>query len=211
MKNLSPQDFFRQNNLEQSEPKILFLGGLSAEKGTLLILKVFEKLLKKVPNTKLLVAGYFDTSFKSFFNLKKFGFAQNYKKNVLKVLRNLDNSVVFLGPIKNVPQAMQASDVIVFPATVGHFARPVIEAGFMAKPVVASNLSPLDELVINNKTGFLVDPKDEDMWVEKLMLLLKNKELNKRIGEGALQYCMQNFDIQDQICKVEKVYCQLTN
>ncbi len=196
-------------------PQILFLGGLSQEKGTLVIFKAFEKVLKQLPKTnltevKLLVAGYFDLDLNSVSFCKKFFPAYKFKLEVSDILEKIKDSVVLLGPIQNIPQAMAASDVIVFPATVGHFARPIIEAGFMKKPVIASDLAPLDELVINNQTGYLIDPQDIDAWADKLFLLLTDKDLNIKMGEAGYNFCVQHFTIQNQIKIIESIY-QLLN
>ena len=200
---------------KQVEKKILFLGGLSKEKGTLLIFKVFEKLLKKLPNAKLIVAGYFrlrplakargyagqvDQTIKKFFPSQKF------EKDVDQILQKIKKNIVFLGPIKNVPQVMAECDVLVFPATVGHFARPIIEASCMGKPVVACSLSPLNELVIDGKTGFLVNTNEIDLWVEKLYTLLTNKDLNKKIGQAGFEFATKKFDVKLQIQIIEKIY-----
>ncbi|MFA5074986.1 MAG: glycosyltransferase family 4 protein [Candidatus Babeliales bacterium] len=213
------QNFLFKNNLDKNAPKILFLGGLSREKGTLEIFNIFEKLLKKVPDAKLLVAGYFDLKINNIFNIKRYFPVDRYKLKIKKVLDKavrmdstgsprtaLKENIIFLGPIKTVSQIMSISDVIVFPATVGHFARPIIEAGFMAKPVIASKISPLDELVIDNKTGFLVDIKDTNLWAEKLENLLLNKSLNKQMGENAYNFCTQNFNIDMHVKKIENIY-----
>ncbi|MFC1894506.1 glycosyltransferase family 4 protein [Candidatus Dependentiae bacterium] len=205
-KNINYDDFLIKHNLKKDSPRILFVGGLSREKGTLIILKAFKKLLKIMPRVQLLVAGYFDLRLKSKVNLKRYFPAQRYKFQVKKALGDINESIVFLGAINNVPQAIAASNIIVFPASQGHFARPIIEAGFMAKPVVASNLPPMDELVINNKTGFLVDPFNYEDWMEKLHALIINKKLNQKMGQAAFDYCCSNFDVNDQIVKIEKIY-----
>ena len=113
-----------------------------------------------------------------------------------------------LGPIQDIPQAMASSDLIGFPATVGHFARPIIEAGFMKKPVIASDLAPLDELVVNNQTGYLVDPNDTDAWADKLLLLLTDKDLNKKMGDAGYNFCIQHFTVIAQKKFIENIYEQ---
>jgi len=188
---------------------ILFLGGLSEEKGTLVILRALEKLLQSLPKAKLLIAGYFDLSQIDSFGIKKFFPAHKFKTEVKTILEKVKNNVIFLGPIKNVPQAMASSDVLVFPATVGHFARPVIEAGFMKKPVIASNISPLDELIIDGKTGFLVDPNQTDLWSQKLYLLLTSNQLASDFGQNAYDYCCQKFHISQNVKSVQNIYDQL--
>jgi len=199
---------FNNNNLDPSfgKLKILFLGGLSKEKGTLLILKVFELLIKEFSNVELLIAGYFDNSVVSKFSLKYYLPSQIYKREVNAVLLNIKDKIKFLGPIKNVPEMMATCDIVVFPATVGHFARPIIEAGFMKKVVVASNLQPLDELVINEKTGFLVDPKDLNVWKNVLKKLLNDGNLRNFMGDNAYKFCVENFSIQNQVDKIQDIY-----
>lgn len=188
------------------QPQILFLGGLSQEKGTLVIFKAFEKVLKQLPQAKLLVASYFNLELSKTPYIKKIFPAYKFKVEVAQIFEKIKESVVLLGPIQNVSQVMAVSDIIVFPATVGHFARPIIEAGFMKKPVIASNLAPLDELVINNETGYLIDPNDNDTWAKKLLLLLTNKNLNTKMGEAGYDFCRRHFTIQNQIKNIEDVY-----
>ena len=208
-KDLEKQEFLLENNFDKHVPKILFLGGLSEEKGTLVAFEVFKKLLNLIPNAQLLVAGYFDLSLKNRLNLKRYFPSQTYKMKVGRVLKGIKNNVLFLGPIKNVEQFMAISDVIVFPATVGHFARPVIEAGFMGKPVIASDLPPLDELVLEGETGFLIDTKKHELWIRRLHALLTNKVLNKKMGQSAFEHCLKNFNLNDQILKIEGVYKEI--
>ncbi|MCK4499731.1 glycosyltransferase, partial [Candidatus Babeliales bacterium] len=127
-------------------PTIFFLGGLSREKGTHIILKSFAKLLRRLPSAKLIIAGYWSecdkTGWRSILGKTP---AEKFKNEVEQLLKPMKNSVELVGAIKNVPEFMAKSSCVVFPATVGHFARPVIEAGCMGVPVVASKLAPLDE------------------------------------------------------------------
>jgi glycosyltransferase involved in cell wall biosynthesis len=202
---ISCQKFLKENSLNPEHPKILFLGGLSREKGTLQIFKIFKLVLEKLPKTKLLVAGYFDLS-PAARSFKKFFPASKFKQQSEIELSKIKNSVVFLGPIDCVPQAMQACNLVAFPATVGHFARPIIEAGFMQKPVVASAMPPLDELVKNEKTGFLINPNNTGKWAEKVILLLSNDQICKNLGIQNYEFCTKNFDIKTQVAKIEKIY-----
>lgn len=204
---ISPATFTKKHALDHQTPTILFLGGVSQEKGTLVILEVFEKLLHSLPNAHLLIAGYWDLEPSS--TLKKYFPAQRYKDQINKALEKVRHATTILGPITNVPEAMAASHVVVFPATVGHFARPIIEAGFMKKPVIASNLSPLEELVVNGKTGYLVAPSNISQWAEKLAYLLTNKTQRLAMGTRAYEFCNQNFTISSYQEKIFKIYAPL--
>lgn len=190
-------------------PTILFLGGLSAAKGTHIIFGAFKKLLRRLPQAQLLVGGYFEKKTSALCNPRYYIPTERYKRQVLALYKQIEPSTRLLGPIEEVPYAMQASDVVVFPATVGHFARPIIEAGFMKKPTIASKLPPLNELIVSNRTGYLVDAQAIDVWVEKMYILLTNPMLRQLMGEHAHEYCSKHFDLHTQAIKVQKVYEQV--
>ena len=206
---LSAIKFLEQHKLDSATPIILFLGGLSHEKGTDVILKAFKLVVQKLPQTKLLIAGYFDPNLNSTSWLKNLSPSHKFKKNALKIYNELKQNIILLGPTQNIPAAMAASKVVVFPSNFGHFARPVIEAGFMKKTVIASNFAPLDELIKTTPeecTGFLIDPKNIAAWADKLLLLLTNNDLNKKMGEEGYRFCTAKFDLKNQIKIVEQIY-----
>ena len=78
---------------DSSGPQILFLGGLSQEKGTLVIFKAFEKVIHKAPFAKLLVAGYFDLDLNKTSYLKKLFPAYKFKLEVACVLEKIRDSM----------------------------------------------------------------------------------------------------------------------
>ena len=99
-----------------------------------------------------------------------------------------------------------ACDVLVFPATKPHFARPVIEASAMGKPVIASDLEPIDELVVDGETGYLVPVGDEARLLEKLTFLFEHTEVAARLGENGKAFARAEFDQRQQMQKILQVY-----
>jgi glycosyltransferase involved in cell wall biosynthesis len=212
--NAVKEDFFNPAQAvahsSDHRPTILFLGGLNEEKGTLNILKAFVCMRSRVPHAQLWIAGYFDTTLHTPFSFSYYRPQERYKRAVLKMIEQCGDAVTLLGAIREVPTVMALSDVVVFPATVGHFARPVIEAGFMKKPVVASACAPLDELIVHEKTGFLIDAQDIQGWVDILERLCTDKSLNESMGAAAYHYCRDRFDLSQQVGEIEKLYEQAT-
>jgi glycosyltransferase involved in cell wall biosynthesis len=212
---VDPQWFDASLTLKKNScPTILFVGGCAPEKGTLLILQAYEQLLVQVPHARLQVAGYFQPTSYPWWHPRRFSFEQKYSDEVQKLIARLPKynvalqspGVEILGSRKDIPQLMAASDVVVFPASLGHFARPVIEAGFMKKPVIASALPPLNELVQDGVTGFLVPPNDSAQWATQLTRLLTDVALNKQMGEQAYDFCQKKFLLADHIQKIESIY-----
>lgn len=76
----------------------------------------------------------------------------------------------------------------------------------MAKPVVASNIPGISELVINGETGFLVPPKNPEAFAEKILFLINNPDLRKQMGEKGRERVINHFSIERYVRGVEKVF-----
>lgn len=204
---VSSDSVIKKYNIDISQPTLLFLGGLSQEKGTLQALRIFEQVLKIVPAAQLLLAGYCDLSCAG--GMRKYFPMQKYKDKVSTLLNRLGDRVIRCGIVRNVPELMAASSVVLFPATVGHFARPIIEAGFMKKPVLASALPPLDELVVDGKTGFLLDPHQPQQWADRFAELMTDSGLYHTIAQQAYDFCWEHFEVGQYAKKMMDLYKEL--
>jgi glycosyltransferase involved in cell wall biosynthesis len=131
-----------------------------------------------------------------------------YYKSVLDIIKQhqLKNIVRFTGMQQNVPEVIAALDVLVFPSTIPHFARPIIEAGAMAKPVVASRLGGPEELVVDGVTGILIPPRDPKQLAEAIYKLLMNEQTAKAMGEEGCKPARQLFDAETNVRDVMTVY-----
>lgn len=99
-----------------------------------------------------------------------------------------------------------ACDVLVFPATKPHFARPVIEASAMGKPVVASDLKAIDELVKNEETGYLIPVSDQKVLQEKITFLFDNPDVAARMGKAGKKFALEKFEQERQMKKILALY-----
>ena len=70
------------------------------------------------------------------------------------------------------------------------------EAQLMKKPVVATNIGGIPELMKNNETGFLVEKGNSEEWIEKLSVLINDKEKRKIMGEEGRKFA-QILDISN--------------
>lgn len=115
----------------------------------------------------------------------------------------------FLGLRSDIPQILAATDLLVFPSAVPHFARPVIEAGAMAKPVVASRLGGPDELVVDGETGLLVPPEDPWALAEAVTRVLTTPDLARTFGEAGYARARQLFDAETNARATFAVYDEI--
>ena len=63
----------------------------------------------------------------------------------------------------------------------------------MKKPVVATNVGGIPELMKNNETGFLVEKGNSEEWIEKLSILIDDKEKRKTMGSKGRKFVEDNF------------------
>ena len=183
---------------------ILFLGGSSTAKGYDLLLEILFCLRQKRENFRCIIAGYYDQT-----SLLKRVLVSRLSRRVF-LEKKLSEQLSFVGVVQDVPALMAQSDILIAPFTVAHFARPLIEAGMMGLPVVASRLGSFSEVVLDGQTGYLVELGDYSAWVKKIELLLDNHQLRSSIGTQAYDYCKDRFSCASYKQKIEAVYRSLS-
>jgi glycosyltransferase involved in cell wall biosynthesis len=94
--------------------------------------------------------------------------------------------VTLLGHRSDVPNILASLDVLVLPSF-AHEGIPqiILQAQAMARPVVATTIGGIPEVVENDVTGLLVPPRDSDALAEKIQLALDDSVLSVRLGQAA--------------------------
>ena len=119
-----------------------------------------------------------------------------YRDKILSVLGKYDN-FKWLGSLQypdKVREYLTEIDVYALVSGIDMSPLTLQEAQLMKKPVVATNVGGIPELMKNNETGFLVEKGDADGWIEKLFLLINNKEKRKTMGENGRKFVEENFN-----------------
>jgi glycosyltransferase involved in cell wall biosynthesis len=201
--------------LPAERPIVLMLGGLVASKGADVFVKAAAIVRKRHPEALFLVAGY-GPGARSPSPLKRLlrrvvesmGLVPSMERRVLAVLREarLEDTVRFTGVRSDVPQLLAASTLLVWPATVPHFARPIIEAGAMARPVVASDDPATREIVVDGETGLLVRPRDPAALAEGIVQMLGDRHRAAGMGEAGHRLARSRYDARTAAAAVMMVY-----
>lgn len=110
-------------------------------------------------------------------------------------------NVIALGekPYEEVPAILAASDIILIPFPnneVSHAASPLklFEGMAMQKPVIASKVSGIEEVVSDGKNGFLADPDNLEEWAQKLETILSSETLAANMGYSAKRTVEEKYD-----------------
>lgn len=115
----------------------------------------------------------------------------------------VNNSVTLEGFIEKPLEFMQKGDVFVLPSLWEGFGYVLAEAALCKKPIIAFDLSSNPELVIDNKSGFLVPLNDVEAFAEKVQTLYEHPEMVTLMGQAGYDHISQNFDKKKQIEKIE--------
>ena len=69
----------------------------------------------------------------------------------------------------------------------------LLEAGYAGLPMVVFDVGGNSDIVVNNKTGYLIKPFNLDEFADKLEILIKQPELRNKIGNQAHEFIKSNF------------------
>jgi len=119
-----------------------------------------------------------------------------YRDKILSVLGKYDN-FKWLGPLQypdKVREYLAEIDVYALISGIDISPLTLQEAQLMKKPVVATNVGGIPELMKNNETGFLVEKGDTYGLIEKLSSLINDEQKRKIMGEEGRKFVEENFN-----------------
>jgi glycosyltransferase involved in cell wall biosynthesis len=104
---------------------------------------------------------------------------------------------------------MPVFDIFVLPSLNEGMGRVLVEAMAAGKPVVASRVGGIPDLVHDGETGYLVPPADAKALSDAILKLLKNPDQAKLMGQRGKECCRQ-FSLEAMIAKLDNLYSDLT-
>jgi glycosyltransferase involved in cell wall biosynthesis len=170
---------------------------LVPDKGHGFLFDAISEALSKEPELRLLVAGGGPLR----------GSLESYARSHLP-----PEAFRFLGHVTDIRGFMNACDVVAFPSLPGFgegFGLAALEAMAAAKPVVASAIDSLPEIVMDGETGFLVPPGKTSELGEKLATLASNPGLREELGGRGHQRAASSFTVEAMVNKTLRVYREI--
>jgi glycosyltransferase involved in cell wall biosynthesis len=177
---------------ELGKPIIGTVGNLYPVKGQIYLIRAAAEVIKEFPNSTFLIIG------------KKTDYL-NELENEVKNL-NIKKNVSFLGFREDAAELIKMMDVFVLPSLQESFSIATIEAMASSKPVVVTKCGGPEELVIDDRTGFLVKSQDPEELAEKILILLRNKTLGEEMGRAGRRRVVENFTVEAMIKDYQRLY-----
>jgi glycosyltransferase involved in cell wall biosynthesis len=179
---------------------VIVVAQLYQPKGQHLVIEALSKLTVDFPKVKLyLVGDHVIAEYKSY-RLELDRMIEEY---------GLQKNVQFTGWRSDALHIVSLMDILIHPSLSEGFGRAVLEGMALGKPVIASSVGGLREIIKDGENGFLVEPGDPQMIAEKLRLLLRNKNLRDNLGKAARDTVFSEYLIQDKIVQLEEIWSDM--
>jgi len=192
--------FSPQPEVEEQKALILFVGTVCEKKGVRQLIQAMPQILKQVPQAKLQIVGpdRIDPQTGDSFT--------NHIRSCISP--DLEEHIIFKGPVEHsqLPAVIASSTVCVYPSHMEALPVAWLEGMAMGKAVVASNTGPGPEVIEDGVSGLLCDPHDPASIAEKIINLLKDAALRRRLGDQARRRVTDFFSMDALIERNENFY-----
>ncbi len=184
-------EIYRKYNLPKDKRILLFLSRISPEKGINYLIDAFENLEKLYPDLILVFAGSGTE-------------LQNVKKIVNR--KNLYEKIKVIGPVfgREKRALFKISDIFILPSLSEGIPTVLLEAMLYSKPIVSTNITGVNEIIENGKSGILVPPANSKALEEAISKLLHEQRLREKLATNARKRA-ELFSIN----KIAKKYVEL--
>ena len=119
---------------------------------------------------------------------------------------NLKRNIIMTGNRRDIINLLRYSDIFILCSEMESAPITLLESMSSGLPVIAAEVGGIPELITNGKNGFLVPPKSPKNLAEKILELIKDKDLRIKIGSQARKTVINKFTVNKVIPKYEEVY-----
>ena len=184
--------------IKMEERMVLFYGALDTRKGLEILVDAFKLLIDKnaISNTRLVLVG-----------------TGPEKQNLESKIKNLElnDKITILDWLPNdqLPALLNVVDVFVYPSVPQggweeQFGYAMAEASACGVPVVATRTGSIDEVVVHEKSGLLVQASNPEELSKALFRIISDENMAKEMGKFGREYVVTNFShpvIAEKIAK----------
>ena len=181
--------------LAPGERGVLFVGRLSAPKGIYDLFDAVPSVLERHPEAKFVLVGAAESA------------ALELVLRAEAERRGIARSLVFLGSLEGGAKAAAfvSSQMIVVPSWTEGFPLVIPEAMAAGLPVIASAVGAIPDFVRDGEDGFLVAPRDRRALAERIVGLLDDEALRRRMSERVRGRALREFAIEIGCARVGEV------
>lgn len=184
----------RELGMEGAAPLLLNVGRLHPVKSQLDLMPMMRRLRQRLPDARLLVAG---------------GGPLHEELERKAAEQEVQDVVRLLGSRLDVPDLLDACDALVLSSVTEAAPLPLIEAMRAGKPIVATAVGGVPEMVEDGRTGIIVPPRDPASLADAVERMFTLPGLAESMGEAGRTVARSRFDIVRVTAQLERIYREL--
>jgi glycosyltransferase involved in cell wall biosynthesis len=189
-------EIFRSyDRVSNRRPRVGIVANLLPVKGHLDFLEMTRELIRRRVDAEFWVIGE---------DIHKKGYREVLVDKADEL--GVSNAIQFLGYCDNIPQIMNQLDIIVSCSHVEPFGISLIEAMATERPVVATRVDGIPEVVEDGVTGFLVSPRAPLELADAVQCLISDAHLRVRMGQAGRQRVQQLFSCLSHVDRMMSLY-----
>lgn len=191
---IGPYDFYQvwaRRDRQEKPNTVLFFGRIWAYKGLEVLIEAEPLITREVPGARIVIAGQgdsFDRYEQAMVNPDHFEVHNHYI------------------PDEVVAELFQSASVVVLPYVEASQSGVISIASAFGKPVVATNVGGIPEVISHGQTGYLVPPSDPTALAEAVIALLRDPTTKQEMGRKALEKATGELSWQNIAKKTLHVY-----
>ena len=167
------------------------VGELVKRKGHHILIKAIKELIDRKEDISCIIAGE--------------GTYLKELKDLASKLK-ISNRIQFVGYIEDMHFFYNAIDYFVFPSFREGLPLAILEAMSFGNVIVSTDVGGIPEIIIEEKTGFLIKPKNIDEIVNKYFAIKDNIPLKEKVSKNAMKYVSKNHNITDKLNQYKLLY-----
>jgi len=184
----------RDFHIPPEAPLIGTVANMAIEKGYPYLLEAARSILEKCPEAWFLFVGFGPLE-------------QKIKTQAQRITGH--RQIIFAGARTDIPDLLGAMDIFILASVVEGFPNVLLEALAMAKPVVATRVGGVPELIESGQNGILIPPQNGNALSEAVLSLLKAPERAKAMGQRGEEKIRKNFTLERMLDQYEALYLSL--
>ena len=168
------------------------------DKGVIEFFDAARKVLTLYPKVSFCLYGSFDHANPNMINAKDL---EQY----------LDSKIYYGGHVDDIRSEIINSSAVVLPSYREGFSKVLMEAQACSRPVITSNVPGCRDAIIENLTGYLIEPKNSDELAEKIILMIENPIQFQAMSRNAYKHAKNCFSVDGAVLKHLDIFKKVTS
>ena len=191
------EDVLKELGIANGTPVIGIVGNIKEWKGQETVIRATKYVRAGYPDIRCLIVGGVSNSDMYYLD---------FLKDIVKS-ENLEDSVIFTGSRKDVPDLMNCLSVLIHASIEAEpFGRTLLEGMALRKPIISTSIGAPLEIVIDGKTGILVSPGRPEEMAAAILKILSDRSLAEEMGNAGYERLLREFSLKKNVELTENLY-----